>query len=262
MTKPRPTLRPPVRLVFLRPRNAQNLGAIARAMHNFGLEDWVLVNPNPLLLESLRGEGGEEASEARRLAVQSEELLASARVVSRFDEAVQGCTWIVGTSMRAARGKQRLPPAEVARRAVQAEGLTALVFGDERSGLTNEDLEACDALSAIPTDAAQPSLNLAQATLLYCYELRQAALQHERPGPAKGGPQAKAATTEQLARLEPLLEGALTRAGFLQRSGGHAVRDLATCLRRAGLNAREVRLWEAALSVLAGRAPSSRARRD
>ncbi len=124
----------PPRLVFLRPRNADNLGAIARAMKNFGLTDWVVVSPNPLLLE---------VPGLNRLAVKSGELLESVRRVDTFKEAIADCSWVVGTTMRLIDGKRRLTPRELAEVGSERTDETwALVFGDERNGLINEDQSA------------------------------------------------------------------------------------------------------------------------
>ena len=226
---------PPVRIVLLRPRNPENLGAVARAMRNFGLEDWAIAEL-----------GTHDFATARRVAVHAEELLDRPRLVRTLDEAVADCVWVVGTSSRAVRGKRRLGPADVARAAVEraAQGRTALVFGDERSGLTNEEVRRCHDLSAIPTGADQPSLNLAQAVVVYAYELRRAAL--ATPPPATGG----GASDAELAEVEGALREALRARGFLRGPERHAVRDLSAALRRARLSRREARLWLAALRTL------------
>jgi tRNA/rRNA methyltransferase len=228
---------PPVRLVLLRPRNPENLGAAARAMKNFGLADWAIVSL-----------GTHDFASARRVAVHAEELLDRPRLCATLGEAVADCAWVVGTSPRPVRGRRRLSPADVAREVLaRAPARTALVFGDERSGLTNEDVLRCHDLSAIPTDAAQPSLNLAQAVLVYCYALRDAALAAApRPPP----PRAAAATDAELAAVEEALRHLLRAGGFLAGPERHAVRDLADTLRRARPTRREARLWLAALRRL------------
>src|SRR5258705_12765881 len=86
------------RIVLLRPRNADNLGAIARAMKNFALSDWVVVSPNPKLLE---------VPGMNRLAVHAGELLESVRRVDSLAEAVTDCPWVVGTTMRRIEGRRR-----------------------------------------------------------------------------------------------------------------------------------------------------------
>lgn len=226
---------PPVRLVLLRPRNAENVGAVARAMKNFGLADWALVAPQV-----------DDLAPARRLAVHAGELLDAAGRRATLDEAVADCAWVVGTTPRRLPGRRHVSPAELAREALaRAPARTAIVFGDERSGLTNADALRCHDLSAIPAEAAQPSLNLAQAALLYCWAVREAALAAApRPAP----PRARAATDAELARVEQGLRDVLRAGAFLAGPERHAVRDLADTLRRARLTGREARLWVAALA--------------
>jgi tRNA/rRNA methyltransferase len=227
----------PVRVVLVRPTNPENLGAVARAMKNFGLSDWAVV-----------ALGTYDFAAARRVAVHAEDLLDRPRLCATLDDAVTDCAWVVGTSSRRVRGRRRLTPDEVAEEAAARPGRTAVVFGEERSGLDNAALERCDVLSAIPTEAAQPSLNLAQAVLVYAYALRRAAA-GARPAPPRPAP----ATDGELVQVEEALRGALRAGGFLAGPERHAVRDLAGTLRRARLSRREARLWLAALRRL-GRA--------
>jgi len=231
-----------MRIVLLRPRNPENLGAIARVMKNFGLDDWAIAEL-----------GTHDFAAMRRVAVHAEELLDRPRLVRTLDEAVADCAWVVGTSSRRVRGKRLLSPEEVAREAVAraGEGRTAVVFGDERSGLTNAEVERCHDLSVIPTEGDQPSLNLAQAALVYAYELRRAlgaAARHARVTAAA----APAATDGELERIEEALRAALRDGGFLRGPERHAVRDLMDALRRARLGRREAKLWETALRALRG----------
>jgi tRNA/rRNA methyltransferase len=220
--------------VLVRPRNPENLGAIARAMKNFALADWAIV--------SLKTH---DFAAARRVAVHAEELLDRPRLCATLAEAVADCAWVVGTSSRTVRGRRRLAPAQVAQEVFgRAPGRTALVFGDERSGLSNQDVLACHDLSTIPSDAAQPSLNLAQAVLVYCYALRQAAADRPESRPA---PRAAAATEAELQQVESALRDLLRAGGFLAGPERHAVQDLADTLRRSRLSRREARLWLAAL---------------
>jgi len=224
----------PVRLVLLRPRNPQNLGAVARAMKNFGIDDWAVVDPRTF-----------DFATARRVAVHAEDVLDRPRVVAGLEEAVADCVWTVGTSSRQVRGKRRLTPAQVAREAVEraATGRIALVFGDERSGLSNEEIDRCHDLSFIPTEKEQPSLNLAQALVIYCHALHEAA---QPPCTSPPGP--VGATDAELSRLEQVLAELLRRGGFLVGEGErHALGDLTATLRRARLSRAELKLWETAL---------------
>jgi tRNA/rRNA methyltransferase len=209
-------------------------------MKNFGLSDWAIAEL-----------GTNDFATMRRVAVHAEELLDKPRLVRTLDEAVADCAWVVGTSSRRVRGKRLLTPEEVAREAAAraGEGRTAVVFGDERSGLTNAEVLRCHDLSVIPTEAAQPSLNLAQAVLVYAYEARRAAPPKGGPKGGKTGP-AMGASDAELGRIEEALRGALREAGFLRGPERHAIRDLMDGLRRARLSRREARLWEAALRTL------------
>jgi TrmH family RNA methyltransferase len=237
-------IRPPIRLVLLRPRNAENLGAAARAMKNCGLSEWTWVRPE-----------AEDLEPAWRLAVHAEDVLEAAGRADSLEEAVADCVWVVGTSSRKVEGKRRLSPRSVAEELVQraAQGPVALVFGDERSGLTNAEVERCHDLSSVPTAPEQPSINLAQAVLLYAYEVRMALLTASPHAPA---PLPVAATDAELSQVEQALADALVAGGFLVDThirGRTALRDLFAPLRRSRLSRREARLWLAALHTLAKR---------
>lgn len=229
----------PPRLVLLRPRNADNLGAIARAMKNFGLTDWVVVSPNPQLLE---------VPGMNRLAVKAGDLLESVRRVDTLAEAITDCTWVVGTTMRLIDGRKRLTPRELADTAAERNDETwAVVFGDERNGMLNEDLEQCHALSFIPSSDEQPSLNLAQAVVVYGYELAMA-----RRGTVPG-PSPALADDAALRQVRASLEQGLAAVGFLRTDTDdrHAVDDLLASLVRGRLTKKEAGLWTAAWRVVA-----------
>jgi tRNA/rRNA methyltransferase/tRNA (cytidine32/uridine32-2'-O)-methyltransferase len=228
----------PPRIVLLRPRNADNLGAIARAMKNFGLSDWVVVSPNPKLLE---------VPGMNRLAVKAGELLESVRRVDTFAEAISDCSWVVGTTMRLIDGRRRMTPREFADHAAERSDETwALVFGDERNGLMNEDVEQCHALSFIPSSEDQPSLNLAQAVVVYGYELAMA-----RRGEVKANP-VTLADDAMLRQVRTSLELGLSASGFLrsQSDDRHAVEELMGSLIRGRLTKKEAQLWIAAWRVV------------
>ena len=210
-------------------------------MKNFGLSDWVVVSPNPLLLE---GPG------LNRLAVKAGDLLDSVRRVDSLAEAVAECTWVVGTTMRQIEGRRRATPRELSALAsARNDERWALVFGDERSGLDNDDLAQCHALSFIPSSDEQPSLNLAQAVMVYAYELSTAAR-----GPFMA-PSPAAAADSELRQVRASLELGLAAIGFVRGPSDerHAVDDLFESLVRARLSKKEAALWSAAMRVIAKR---------
>lgn len=159
-----------VRIVLVGSESAGNVGAVARAIKTMGLSELWLVQPacDP------------RAAEARFLAHNAEDVLENSRVVSTLDEALADTAFSVATSQRSRRaGVPYYTAAEVAPLVVErAVGhRVALVFGRESSGLTNEELARCSALSTIPAATQVPSLNVAQAVMVYAYELYQAAQQ-------------------------------------------------------------------------------------
>ncbi len=227
-----------IQLVLLRPRNPENLGAVARAMKNFELSSWVLVDPRTLDFHA-----------ARRVAVHSEELLDRPRIVADWEAAIAGSAWVVGTSSRMVPGVPTLDSRAFAEQALvhAAAGRTvSLVFGDERIGMTNDELSRCHALARIESGAAQPSLNLAQALTVFAYELKMSARS------ATPRPPTPTATDDELMKLEEMLGKALITGGFLDpQAPRHATRDLMRALQRAQLQPGEWRLWMTALGVLA-----------
>ena len=235
-----------VRIVLMRPRVPENLGAIARVMKNLGQSDWAVVQPATLDFRA-----------AARVAVHAQELLDRPRIVESVEQAVADCVWVVGTTSRRVRGRHSLAPWEVAAQA-RERGPTALVFGDERSGLSNADLLRCHDLSAIPSEPEQPSLNLAQAVLVYLWELRRL---EQVAGP--GSAAAPGATDAELNLLEANLRSAFESSGFIRGPERQAVGDLLATLRRSRMSRREARLWMAArksVSATAGGPPSRRRR--
>jgi len=158
-----------VRVVLVEPQEPMNVGAVARAMRNFGLARLYLVNPAPRV-------GPPWAREAYWLAVHAEEILDRAVAVDSLMEALADVELVVATTGR----PRELYPApvvpawEVPARVLSVEGEVALVFGRETFGLTNEELALAHVIGTIPTAPEQPSLNLAQAVVVFAYELFKA----------------------------------------------------------------------------------------
>jgi len=144
-------------IVLVRPRNPNNIGAAARAMANFGLTDMRLVNTHSPVLE--------EAVSA----VGAEKILKRAKIFDSLSAAVKDCNFVYATTSLKNRKTDKeiifLPDLKL------PSGKTAIVFGSEKTGLSNADIALCDAVLNIPTSAAQPSINLAQAVTLVCYEI-------------------------------------------------------------------------------------------
>ena len=149
-------------IVLVRPRDPNNIGACARAMGNFGLTDLRVVDPYPPVWR--------EAVSA----VGVPDILKNARSCHNLDEALQDAHFsLATTALKNREIKQEIIPLpHVNERLAQLpDERVAIVFGNEKSGLSNADIERCDAVLNIPTAAKQPSINLAQAVILTCYEL-------------------------------------------------------------------------------------------
>lgn len=155
-----------VYFVLVEPHTPGNIGAAARAIKTMGFRHLLLVNPVDHLSE-----------EARWMAHASLDILENAQIFSSLQEAVKNTYFVVGTTQRE-RGFH-LPyytPKELARKIIPItqDYPIAIVFGREKTGLTNEELAHCDAISTIPAHTRHPSLNLAQAVMVYSYEFYQA----------------------------------------------------------------------------------------
>ncbi len=155
------------RVVLVRPRNPLNVGAAARAMANFGLRDLRVVAPHaPVWREA-------------RSAVGAGEVLKSARAVPDLANAFGEATLALGTTSGTRRNLDRelIPLSRLTEwleeRAHRHKDV-ALLFGSEKTGLSNEDLSHCHALVRVPTAAGCPSMNLGQAVAVCCYELARA----------------------------------------------------------------------------------------
>ncbi len=200
-----------VQLVLHRPASAENIGAAARVMKNFGFTSLSIVAP-PAWDGAPRG-GGEGTVQddvylrAGRLARHALDVLTTAEVHRDLAGALGGATWTCGTSSRDVEGRPRLTPrelaAEVARRS--AAGPVAVVFGEEQRGLSDAELMLCQAVCTIPTSSAYDSMNLAQAVAVISYEL-SLAMGAALPPPPPRDPPARHATVEALwARLKEVL---------------------------------------------------------
>ena len=157
-------------VILVRPSRAANVAAACRAMKNMGLGSLLVVG-----LPS-----GLEEPAARALAYGAWDVLDGAREVATLRDAVSGCAVVAATSRRASESwTPRRLAGEAA--ALCGGGRLGLVFGPEAAGLTNEELALCHLAVRIPSDARQPSLNLAQAVLVVAYELSLAARPPDAP---------------------------------------------------------------------------------
>ena len=155
------------RVVLVEPEYEQNLGAVARAMKNFGFSDLRLVNPkcDPLGFDSVK------------FSKHARDVLEGAKVCNSLSEATKGCKFAAGMTGVLYRHWSETFRSPISVRqlkqglAKQKEGNVALVFGNEGVGLSEGDISACDLIVTIPANKEYPILNLSHAVSIVLYEL-------------------------------------------------------------------------------------------
>ena len=180
----------PVRIILVKPRNPDNIGACARAMANFGLSDLALVDPFESDWKEAERIWRQEASVS---AIDAMDIIDGAKIYGSIPEAAGDRGLVLGTSsLHRMRPDREVLLLKEAPARVAAAGGAALVFGPEKTGLTKEDLSHCTAIVNIPTLPKQPSMNLGQSVAVVAYELARAAAQAPavqrdafRPAPAQ-----------------------------------------------------------------------------
>ena len=256
------------RIVLVRPRNPLNIGAAARAMANFGFADLAVVQPYAPVWQETRS------------AIGAEQIVQSARAVDDLRQALADRTLVVGTTAGSRRNLDRELisladfPAWLGKRPRLKRA--ALLFGSEKTGLSNEHLSYCHALVRIPTTPACPSMNLGQAVAVCCYELaragaapgrgaRRKASGANRCGAAAGGGAARSAPKlrapavhlSEPANLQSLLhvferaERVLDRVGFLKpKSRAATLVKLRRLLLDLGLTSNDVKILGGVLAQI------------
>lgn len=213
-----------LRIVLVEPQEAGNVGAVARAMKNFGLGDLWIAGQHPQLLPV-----------SSWWASGADDLLERVHFVPALGDALAEVHMSVATtSMRGRTSPVTFTPRTLAARVatLSAEQTIALVFGREDSGLTREELMLCQYTAAIPTNDRLPTMNLAQSVCVFCYELAEVT---PVAAPARDLPDA--ATIE---RIHQRARSLLLEAGFLHENNPDRIYDdLRAITARAELDTRE-----------------------
>ncbi|MDR0791154.1 MAG: RNA methyltransferase [Methanomassiliicoccaceae archaeon] len=157
-----------VRIVLVEPKFDGNIGAVARSMANFDLDELYLVSPCEI------------GDDAYRRAKHGSHVLKDARTVDTLDDAVEGCFLVVGTSGIVTKGEKnyvRVPIAveEFANRMTGYDEKVAILFGREDIGLLQDELARCDLLITVPASDSYPVLNISHAAAIVMYEISQCA---------------------------------------------------------------------------------------
>ncbi len=225
-------------MVLVRARNPNNIGAVARAMHDFGFHHLRLVNDYAVPFETARS------------AIDASAVLASAATFASVADAVADCTLIVGTTAVGERALQHplhaLPEAAIQIASALAgddrTARVALLFGSEKTGLSNDELSHCNWLLTIPMeqheDIRHPSMNLGQAAAVCLYELVRQTGVHV----GTGVPQT--ASSGEVERLTALLNDVLEKTGYTKRHPANSDESqIRRLVLRMGLTASDVPVW-------------------
>lgn len=213
-----------IRIVLINTSHPGNIGSAARAMKTMGLSELYLVNP-----------GQFPSTKADELASGALDVLENAQVVGSLEEAVADCSLVIGTSAR----NRKIPwplmaPREMAEKVSKEppNSHTAIVFGREQFGLTNEELQCCHFHIQIPANPDYSSLNLAAAVQVVAYELRVASLQQHSNSEEWDY---RYANADEMEKFYQHLQDVLVDIDFLKLE---APRKLMTRLRRLFFRAR------------------------
>jgi TrmH family RNA methyltransferase len=232
-----------IRIVLVETSHPGNIGAVARAMKNMALDELVLVRPKVF-----------PHADATARASGADDVLARARVVGTVAEALEGCGFVTATTSRDRDQNFRVLDVRDAAARILDESRrapSAILFGAERTGLTNEDLQAAHALMRIPANSEYLSLNLAMAVQIVCYEIYRAQAAPLQQ-PARDVPMASPADME---RLYEHLAQVMEQVEFRDRtqSGTHLMGRIHSFLQRAELDQNEVNILRGFLTAVQSR---------
>jgi TrmH family RNA methyltransferase len=236
------SLEDPIRIVLVGTQHPGNIGSAARAMKTMGLSNLVLVAPKRF-----------PDPEALALAAGADDILEQAQVVSSVHEALSGCTYVIGTSSRErAVALPELSPRQAAELLVgkSSQSTVALLFGPERTGLENEELQLCHARVFIPCNPEYASLNLAAAVQVLSYEIRLQRLAQGENTPVSGNrEQPPPATFEQMERLFAHLAEFMDEVDFHKgKSPDLVTQRIRRLFLKADMDEREIKILRGLLS--------------
>ena len=232
-----------IRFVLVGTQHPGNIGAVARAMKNMALERLVLVRPRDF-----------PHAEAVARASGADDLLAAACVADRLDTAIGDCGLVIATTAREREHNHRvIDVRDAAQRIVReaASGPVAVLFGAERTGLSNGEIDAAHVLVRIPANPAYTSLNVAMAAQLIAYEIYRAGGARFEAAPGA----VPLATATEMERFFGHLDLVLAEIEFRDRtvSGTNLQQRLRRLFQRAEMDQNEVNILRGVLAAVQGR---------
>ena len=232
-------------IILVHPQLGENIGMVARAMANFGLAELRLVNPRD----------GWPSEKAISAASKADHVINSARVFSSLEEAVADLNFVYATTARDRYGYKEVRSPVVAantlRQRFRAGEATGILFGRERTGLTNEEIALADELVTFPVNPAFASLNLAQAVLLMSYEWMKTGMGSLEETAFSALPQ-RPAKKDELQGLFDHMEEALDARGYFRPAAKKPklIENLRSALTRPSFTGSEIQVLRGIVSCL------------
>lgn len=233
---------PPV-VILIRPQMGENIGAVARAMSNFGLSELRIVAPRD----------GWPNQKAIEMAAGAESIITDAKLYDNFASAMADINIAYATTARPRDMNKRVIEPAQAMQEITIKYIAqnvALVFGPERAGIENEEITLCDSIITIPTDAKNRSLNLAQSSVIIGYEWLKASAELEAQSDEEK--QQIPAPKSDIFGLFDQLESYLDKAEYFRVEQKKPImwQNLKNMLLRGAWNEQEIRTFRGMLRSL------------
>ena len=226
-----------IRIVLVETSHSGNIGSAARAMKTMGLSNLYLVSPKSVDEQSIT------------LAAGADDVVRNAHIVDTFEQAIEDCSLVIGTSARLRHLQSTLiEPRECAEKASVHQGQVAIVFGRERVGLTNEELLKCHYHLNIPANPEYSSLNLAMAVQLVSYEMRMAFLTKNKTESTLSTIEDIYPTAQEMEYFFAHTEQVYQSLGFIQNQG--VIQKLRRLYNRSSLEKNELNILRGMLSAI------------
>ena len=226
-----------IRIVLVETSHSGNIGSASRAMKTMGLSNLYLVSPKSVDEQSIA------------LAAGADDVMRNAHIVDTFEQAIEDCSLVIGTSARLRHLQSTLiDPRKCAEKASAHQGQVAIVFGRERVGLTNEELLKCHYHLNIPANPEYSSLNLAMAVQLVSYEMRMAFLAKDKTENALSMIEDIYPTAQEMEYFFAHTEQVYLSLGFIQNQG--VIQKLRRLYNRSSLEKNELNILRGMLSAI------------
>ena len=226
-----------IRIILVETSHSGNIGSAARAMKTMGLSNLYLVSSKSVDEQSIA------------LAAGADDLVRNAQIVDTFEQAIEDCSLVIGTSARLRHLQSTLiEPRECAEKVSTHQGQVAVVFGRERVGLTNEELLKCHYHLNIPANPEYSSLNLAMAVQLISYEIRMAFLAKDKTESTLSTIENIYPTAQEIEYFFAHTERVYQSLGFIQNQG--VIQKLRRLYNRSSLEKNELNILRGMLSAV------------